>query len=101
MAAPALDERITGKNIPVHAAEVVFVDPTLGSAVDVIAVVKHPTRPVRVSIKLKIRDLHGAPRLARVQVVNDFVALIKPDEVDAVFIANRNDISDQVLLFLA
>lgn len=46
VATPALDEGVAGKKIAVNAAEIVFMQPTLGPTIDLIAVIKQPTRPI-------------------------------------------------------
>src|SRR6266487_1710645 len=45
-------------------------------------------------------NLHPIPRLPRVQVIDDFGAAVKIDQVQTVFIAHRIDETDQVLMLL-
>ena len=100
MAAPALNEGIAGENIAVDAAEFVFVQPALGPAIDLIAVIKHPAGPVGVSVVFKIGNLHTVPRLAGIQILDQLIPLIEPYKFNSVFVADGNDVRDQILFVL-
>src|SRR6266487_5342703 len=45
-------------------------------------------------------NLHPIPRLPRVQVIDDFGAAVKINQVQIVFVAHRIDEADQVLVLL-
>ena len=100
VAAPALDEGIAGENIAVDAGEIVLVQPALGPAIDLIAVIKHPAGPVGVSVVFEIRNLHAVPRLARIQILDQLIPLIEPHKFNSVFVANGNDVRDEILFVL-
>ena len=62
VAAPALDVSATRENAPIDFGQVVFVQPRFTRAVDVVAVIEHETRPVRMPEIFEIR--RSSPDLA-------------------------------------
>src|SRR4030095_12394489 len=64
MAAPALGVGAAGENVTVDLRQLAIMQPRLAGALDVIAVIEHETRPVRVSEIFKANDLHLISRLA-------------------------------------
>src|SRR2546421_730320 len=77
--------------------QIVFMQPGFTSAIDVIAVIEHETRAVRMPEIFEIHDFHLISRLPFVQIVDDLVARAKPDEIYIEFVADRTNETYQVL----
>src|SRR5262249_23384566 len=60
----------------------------------------HETCAVRMPEVFEIRDLQLVSRLASIQVIDDFVARAKPNQVDIKFVANCANQADQILVLL-
>ena len=82
------------------AGELVFVQPALGPAIDLIAVIKHPAGSIGVSVVFKIGNLHAIPWLASIQILDQLTPLIEPQKFNSVFVANGNDVRDEILFVL-
>ena len=91
VAAPALDVSAACEGTATDFGQLVFVQPGFTRAVDVVAVIEHETRAIRVPEKFETHDLHLISRLAVVQIVNDLLARAKPNEIDIKLVANRTN----------
>ena len=52
------------------------------------------------SVVFKIGNLHAIPRLARIQILDQLIPLIEPQKFNSVFVANGNDVRDEILFVL-
>ena len=88
MAAPALDVSAARERTSIDLFQIVFVQPGFTRAIDVVAVIEHETRPVRMPEKFEIHDLHLISRLPVVQIVNDLLARAEPNQIDIELVAD-------------
>ena len=88
VAAPALDVSATSEDATIDLCQIVFVQPGFTGTFDIVAVIEHETRPVRMAEIFETRDLHLISRLPVVQIVNDFLARAKPNEIDIELVAD-------------
>src|ERR687889_549861 len=100
MTAPALDVSASRKGTAIDLFQIVFVQPRFARAVDVVAVIEHETRPVRVPEKFEIHNLYLISRLPVVQIVDDLLARAEPNQIDIKFVADRANETDQILMLL-
>lgn len=100
VAAPAFDVSALRENAAPDFHELVLVQPRFARAVDVIAVIEHKTRFVRMPEILEVGDLHLVAPGAGVEVIDDFATFVEPDEVDVELVAHGADQADQILMFL-
>ena len=91
MTAPTLNVGVARENPPIDFGKIVFVQPGFTGAFDIVAVIEHETRPVRMPEIFETRDLHLVSRLPAVQIINDFLARAEPNEIDVELVADRTD----------
>ena len=88
------------KTLPLIFFSFVFVQPRFAGALDVAAVIEHEALRVGVAEIFEVGDLQAVARLAVVQVIDDFVALLKIDQFQVVLVADGGDVAEQILFFL-
>jgi hypothetical protein len=88
VAAPTLYVSATREGTTIDLFQVVFVQPGFTRAIDVVAVIEHETRAVRMPEKFETRDLHLVSRLPVVQIVNYLLARAEPNEIDIELVAD-------------
>src|SRR4029079_17015214 len=91
VAAPAFNVGVAVEKPPTYFGQIVFVQPRFTGAFDIVAVIEHETRPVRMPEVFETRDLHLISRLSVVQIVNDFLAGAEPNEIDIELVADGTD----------
>src|SRR5205814_10437027 len=100
VAAPALNVSAACEGTATDLFQIVFMQPGLTSAIDVVAVIEHETSTVRMTEVFEIRDLQLVSWLSVVQIIDDLLARAKPIEIDIKFVAIGTNYTDQIMMFL-
>src|SRR5215475_9726283 len=74
MATPALDVGVPRESAPIEFGQVAIVQPRFTRTVDVVAVIKHETSPVRMAEVFEIYDLQLVSWLSAVDVIDNLMS---------------------------
>src|SRR3954464_7618170 len=100
VAAPALGEGAPGENAAVDFAKLIFVQPRFACALDVAAVVEHEALRVGMAEVFEVCHLQAVPRLPGIEIIDDFVAFRKINELQVEFFTDRINEAKQIHFFL-
>src|SRR5215831_3862030 len=100
VAAPTLATSAPREGMATDLFQIVFMQPRLTSAINIVAVIEHEAGAIRVTEILKTGNLYLISWLPVVEIIDDFLARDEPNETDIEFIAHGADEADQVLVFL-
>src|SRR5437899_2865283 len=100
VAAPALDVSVAREDRAPNLTQLGFVEERFRRAVYVAAVIEHEAGFVRVTKKFKPRHLLTFAVTSGVQIIDNVVAVLKPNEVQIKLVSDSLDQPDQILIFL-
>lgn len=100
VAAPALDEGTGSEVGAIDLSEFGFVKPSLGAAVNLVAVIEHEAGAVGVAEVFEIGDLDAVARLSRIEVVDELLLGVEENQVNLELLLHALNLRDEVLLFL-
>ncbi len=101
VASPTLDKRTGGKVESVDLSQFRLVKPDLGTAVDLVAVIKHEAALVRVTEVFEIRDLHACTWLSSVQIVDQLFLCAEEDKGGLEFLLDGPQVGEEIPFFLS
>src|SRR5207237_496813 len=100
VAAPALDVSVAREDRAPNLTQLGFVQERFRRAVYVAAVIEHKAGFVRVTKKFKPRHLLTFAVTSGVQIIDNVVAVLKPNEIQIKLVSDSLDQPDQILIFL-